>query len=205
MAEVQAVADDMGSRARTGVRHPGLILGVARFYHDPRGSVQGMLDSHPSEARLMAYAFVAATILLAGRLVEVLMTEAGNVLPRMLEQIGSTLFFVPLAYYGIAALGTMIAQACGGQGGWADGRKAFFWAALVSAPLVAVSELAPALAANAPVWQQNALAMLGPLVFGVATAFGFTIAFGFRKVWTVIAAMSAPVLFFMLAALLLRG
>lgn len=202
MAEMQAMAAD---KAEPRVRHPGLILGAARFYHDPRGSVQGMLDSHPSEARLMAYAFIASSILLAGRLVGVAMTAEGNLLPRVLEQIGSTLFFVPLAYYGIAALGTMIAQACGGTGNWVDGRRAFFWAALVSAPLVAVSELAPALAPAAPDWALSVLQMIGSVVFGLATAYGFAGAFGFRKVWTVIAAMACPVAVMALLAFLLRS
>ncbi|MEM7423163.1 MAG: hypothetical protein AAF334_05530, partial [Pseudomonadota bacterium] len=51
--------------------HPGLILGIARFYYDPRGSARGMISSHPSEARLLAYALIAAGMLLAGRLLAV--------------------------------------------------------------------------------------------------------------------------------------
>ena len=50
------------------VRHPGLILGVARFFHDPRGSIRGVLDSRPSEGRLLVYALLAAGILLARQL-----------------------------------------------------------------------------------------------------------------------------------------
>jgi len=185
-------------------RHPGLILGVARFYYDPRGSVRGMLASQPGEPRLFAYAIIAAAIVLAGRLVDVSVTGEGNLMPRVLEQIGSTMFFVPLFYYGLAALGTMLAQTFGGEGGWRDGRAAFFWAALVSAPLVTASKLAPLLVAGGPESLSAVLGMIGPVAFGVATAYCFTEAFGFRRVWTVAVAIAVPVVLVVLGALLLR-
>ena len=194
----------MSAASGPGVRHPGLILGVARFYHDPRGSVRGMLDSHPSEPRLLAYAVIAALVLLAGRLVLVGMSAEGNLLPRILEQVVSIVFFLPLAYYGLAALGTMFARMAGGEGSWQTGRAAFFWAALCSAPFVALSGLAPVLAGQNPI-VQNTVAMLGPVVLMIAVAYCFAEAFGFRRAWTVAAAMVTPVAVLALLAWVLRA
>jgi len=87
---------------------------------------------------------------------------------------------------------------------WRDGRAAFFWAALVSAPLVTASKLAPLLVAGGPESLSAVLGMIGPVAFGVATAYCFTEAFGFRRVWTVAVAIAVPVVLVVLGALLLR-
>ncbi len=45
---------------------PGAVLRVARFFHDPRGSMRALLQSSPREARLLAYIVIASAILLLG-------------------------------------------------------------------------------------------------------------------------------------------
>lgn len=138
----RSVAENAVAEPTAARTHPGLILGVARFYYDPRGSMRGVLDSSPAESRLLAYAMISATILLTGQLVQVGAEGGEQTMAKALAQTVSLLFFVPLAYYGFAALGTWIARKFGGQGTWSDGRAAFFWAALVSAPIMLAAKLA---------------------------------------------------------------
>lgn len=185
------------------VRHPGLILGVARFFHDPRGSMRGVLQSRPSEGRLLAYAFLAAGLLLAGRIATMTVAARGgaaDLLPQVAAQTASMLFFVPLVYYMLAALGTAVAKAFGGAGSWRDGRAAFFWAALVSAPVVVLSGLAALAFDAAPRAVVAAVAQIGPVFFAWALAQCFAEAFGFRRSWAVFAAIGGMVLVIVLAA-----
>jgi hypothetical protein len=185
------------------VRHPGLILGVARFFHDPRASMRGVLQSGPSEGRLLAYALLAAGLLLAGRIATlsiVAQAPAADLLPQVAAQTASMLFFVPLVYYGLAALGTGLARACGGRGGWRDGRAAFFWAALVSAPVVVLSGLVALALDGAPGVLVAGVAQIGPVFFAWALAQCFAEAFGFRRGWAVFAAIGGVVLLIVLAA-----
>jgi hypothetical protein len=195
-------AEVNGAASRHG-RHPGLVLGVARFFHDPRASMRGVLESRPSEGRLLAYALLAAGSLLAGRIATLTMATgaaASDLLPQVAAQVASLMFFVPLVYYLLAALGTALARAFRGRGGWRDGRAAFFWAALVSAPAVVLSGLA-ALALDAgPRVLSVAVAQIGPVFFAWALAQCFAEAFGFARSWAVFAAIGVIVLLIVLAA-----
>ncbi len=185
------------------VRHPGLILGIARFYHDPRGSMRGVLESRPSEGRLLAYAFLAAGLLLAGRIATLtIVARAGvvDLLPQVVAQTASMLFFVPLVYYLLAGLGTALARVFRGRGSWRDGRAAFFWAALVSAPVVVLSGLAALTLDGAPRALVAGMAQLGPVFFAWALAQCFAAAFGFARGWAVFATIGAVVLLIVLAA-----
>ena len=193
----------MAREMTRAIRHPGLILGIARFYHDPRASMRGVLASRPSEGRLLAYALLAAALLLAGRIATLTIAaraSAAELLPQVAAQAASMLFFVPLVYYGLAALGTALARACGGRGGWRDGRAAFFWAALVSAPVVILSSLVALALAAAPPALAVAVAQVGPVFFAWALAQCFAEAFGFTRSWAVFAAIGAVALLIVLAA-----
>jgi hypothetical protein len=187
----------MGGAVTGAVRHPGLILGLARFFHDPRASMRGVLDSRPSEGRLLAYAFLAAGMLLAGRIATLTIAARASVadlLPQVSAQVASLMFFVPLVYYLLAALGTALAKAAGGTGSWRDGRAAFLWAALVSAPVVVLSSLAALALDAAPQALTVAVAQIGPVFFAWALAQCFAEAFGFIRGWMVLAAIGAIVL-----------
>ena len=193
----------MGAEVNGTVRHPGLILGVARFFHDPRASMRGVLDSRPTEGRLLAYAFLAAGVVLAGRVATLAIAaraSAVDLLPQVAAHVASLLFFVPLVYYLLAALGTAVAKACGGRGSWRDGRAAFFWAALVSAPVVVLSGLAALALDGAPSALTVAVAQAGPVFFAWALAQCFAEAFGFARSWAVFAAIGALVLLAVFAA-----
>ena len=177
--------------------HPGAILGVARFYHDPRGSMRGMLDSRPGEARLLVYAIGAASVLLAGRVLGLAAgPAAGDTdLPgQVAAHATALLFFVPLAYYAMAAFGTLLARAFRGVGGWREGRAAFFWAALVSSPVIVLSGLAPMAMAGAPPQAVALVSQVGPVFFAWALAQCYAEAFGFARAWAVFAVIAALVL-----------
>lgn len=187
-------------------RHPGLILGVARFYHDPRGSARGMINSDPGEARLLAYAMIAVALLLTGRLITV-MANAGpdDDVPGLLTgQVVSMLFFVPLAYYGLAAIGTSLARLCGGQGGWRDGRAAFFWAALVSAPVILLTVLGNLIATGLPDIVGTVIRQFGAIFFAWAVARCFAEIFGFTRPWLVFIVVCSPAFLLVLAAWVTR-
>jgi hypothetical protein len=184
-------------------RHPGVILGVARFFHDPRGAMRGVLASRPSEGRLLAYAFLAAGILLAGRIATLGLAARGSgvdLTPQIAAQAASMLFFVPIVYYLLAAVGTALAKLAGGQGGWRDGRAAFFWAALVSAPVGVLSGLAALALQDAPRAVTMGVAQIGPVFFAWALAQCYAEAFGFRRGWLVFAAIGGIVLAILLVA-----
>lgn len=199
---------EVNGAARRHGRDPGLILGVARFFHDPRGSMRGVLESRPSEARLLAYALLAAALLLAGRIATLAIAARSGAVdlpaidlpPHVAAQAASMLFFVPLVYYLLAALGTGLAKAFRGQGSWRDGRAAFFWAALVSAPVVVLSSLAALALDGQPRPLTVAVAQIGPVFFAWALAQCFAEAFAFTRSWTVFAAVGAIVLLIVFAA-----
>ena len=197
-----AVAD-----AARATAHPGLVLGVARFFHDPRGSMRGVLDSHPTEARILAYGMIAASLLLIGRLIDPIAgaARAADPVARTMEQAVSMLFFVPLVYYMLAALGTVIARLFGGRGRWIDGRAAFFWAALVSAPVMVLSGLISAALAGTHDSLVVFAAQIGPIFFAWALAQCFAEAFGFSRPGLVLAVIAAPVIIGLLGVLVLRS
>ena len=177
--------------AEATAHHPGLILGVARFYHDPRGSMQAMLDSQPREARLFGYAMIAVVILMIGEVVKQYLFGGPQLLQRASAEVVSMLFFVPLVYYGLAALGTLIARAFRGQGSWYQGRAAFFWAALVSSPVMVISAILPThmIRADFPDVVVLATGQAGAVFFAWAVGVTFTESFGFTRLWAVLSAI----------------
>ena len=184
-----------GVAERAAPRHPGLILGVARFFYDPRGSMRGMLDSGPTEARLLFYALLAAAILLTGKIAGILQfSEPGtDVMGLISAQAVSLLFFMPLIYYALAAVGTLVARLFRGEGSWHQGRAAFFWASLVSAPVIA---FANHLARSIPALPYEIAILLGQfggVFFAWALAQCYAEAFRFTRTWLVFAAICAPV------------
>lgn len=175
------------------LRHPGAILGVARFFHDPRGSMRGMLSSRPGEGRLFSYALAAGLVLLAGRVLSLLMMpgELSTELPgRIAAHAAALLIFVPLAWYGLAAFGTLLARAFRGEGSWHEGRAAFFWAALVSSPVLVLSSLLPLAFPAAPRISIMLGAQIGPVFFAWALAQCYAEAFGFRRASNVLAVIA---------------
>ncbi len=175
---------------------PGLVLGMARFYHDPRGSMRGLLASAPSDGRLFGYLLIAMAIVLAGKLARLgAETPPGDdFMGQATAQAAAWLFMLPLIYIGLAAVGTLIARAFGGTGTFQNGRAAFFWAWLVASPLIALSAIAPLALRDAPDWTAALAVQVGPVFFIWALAQCYAEAFGFRRSWTVFASVCAPIL-----------
>lgn len=176
------------------LRHPGAILGVARFFHDPRSSMRGMLSSRPGEGRLFSYALGAALVLLSGRVVALLSAPAelrGELPGQIAAHAAALLIFVPLVWYALAAFGTLLARAFRGDGGWHQGRAAFFWAALVSSPVLVVSSLLPLAFPTAPGLAILIGGQIGPVFFAWALAQCFAETFGFRRASNVLAVIAA--------------
>ena len=145
--------------------------------------MRALLESNPREARLLAYIVIASAILLLERIARVL-AEAGpdtNLSARVMEQTVSLIFFLPLVYYALAALGTGIVRIAGGQKSWFLSRAAFFWAALVSAPVILMSGLA-AIAAGPSGWVPEVLRQIGPFFFAWAIACCYAEAFAFSSI-----------------------
>lgn len=186
--------------------YPGLVLGVARFFYDPRGSMRAVLDSHPNEGRLLTYALVAAGLMIAGRIALILgfVPPEADRMGMMTAEVAGIVVF-PLAYYAVSALGTLIARAFGGQGSWREGRAAFFWAALVSAPVVVVSTLVPRLLSGVPFEVLAAIGQIGGVFFAWALAQCYAEAFGFRRAWLVFAAICGMTLGLLLLVWGLQG
>ena len=179
------------------LRHPGAVLGVARFFHAPRASRRGVLDSRPGEGRLLAYAIAAAAVMLAGRMLALAAmpgVDERDMAGSLAAHAAGFLIFVPLAWYGMAALGTLIARLAGGSGSWRDGRAAFFWAALVASPVMALSAVAQVRMTGAPLHLVVLVGQVGPVFFAWALAQCYAEAFGFRRSWAVFAVIAALVL-----------
>lgn len=175
------------------LRHPGAVLGVARFYHDPRGSMRGMLSSRPGEGRLFSYALGAALVLLGGRVLALLAAPAemqAELPGQIAAHAAALLIFVPLIWYALAAFGTLLARAFGGEGGWREGRAAIFWAALVSSPVLTLSGLLPFLFPAESGLAVVIGTLIGPGFFGWAVAQCYAEAFGFRRASNVLAVIA---------------
>ena len=163
--------------------------------------MRGMLDSRPGEGRLFAYTLGAASVLLAGRTAVGLAAAPGQIDPVGLvaAQVAS-LPFLLLAYYALAALGSTVAKLASGEGSWRDGRGAFFWAALVTAPVIVLTGLAPLVVPGAPRELMVSVTQVGPVFFAWALAQCYAEAFGFHRAWAVFAAIAALVVLFVGAA-----
>lgn len=171
-------------------RHPGAVLGVARFFHDPRGSMRGVLDSRPGEGRLAAYAMAAAAVLVSGLIPARLASSQEEPAGVVAAQVFSLPFLV-LAFYAMALLVTLLARAFGGAGGFRAGRAAFFWAALVASPVMVLSGLAPMAFEGASPLLVVPVSQTGPVFFAWALAQCYAEAFGFRRGWAVFAFIAA--------------
>ncbi|MFK7945333.1 MAG: YIP1 family protein [Paracoccaceae bacterium] len=176
---------------------PGMILGVGRFYHDPRGSVRAVKAGHPKESTLLAWLMIGLLILLVGRLVALSSTvpsESPDFLPQAGAAVFGLIFLAPLLWYLLAAFTTLAAWLFRGRGGWRDGRLAVFWATLVSAPILAISEVGAGQAAGFGKPVATAVAQIGPVFFAWALAQCLTEAFGFTRAWVVFAVIALLVL-----------
>ncbi|MGQ0565768.1 MAG: YIP1 family protein [Gemmobacter sp.] len=126
-------------------------------------------DGGPSEA--FAFALLLAFLILAfiaqwpGLARSLAATPEEPLAPHLLGRAMAILATIPL-WYGLAALGRLVARACGGQGTWHGARIALFWALDAVTPLVLLSGLVAGLIGPGP--QMTAA---GSLTFAVFLVF----------------------------------
>ena len=173
----------------------GSVMGAAaRFFVNPRASVRAVLDSHPSEGRILAFGMFAAIVLFMRQTADILSRPAliDDQAELVMQSFVSFAFFVPLAYYLVAAIGTLAAKACGGTGNWYEGRVAFFWAAFISAPVTMLTGILPIVVPSLPEPITIAIGQIGVFFFAWAIAQAFAEAFSFTRTWLVLIAVCSP-------------
>lgn len=132
----------------------GLIDRMAAGYGDPRASTEALLAERPSDGTLLSLLMLAGFIGFVGRTFWAFGTVAAGGEPpspeRLQAELGAemvgALFFAPLAVYAVAALARLVGRALGGEGDWYACRLACVWAALLSAPALALGAGVAALA-----------------------------------------------------------
>lgn len=122
----------------------GLVAAVIAAWPNFRQSTALQLAAPKSEARLLAYIYIASFLGFVASIPEVaaLSIETDNTLIQLLfGRLFSALFFAPLFFYLIAGLGHFLLARIGGKGSYYDARLALFWALLVATPLLLVLAL----------------------------------------------------------------
>ena len=171
-------------------------------YSDMRWSTRSLIDSAPSEARLLFFALLSDVIFFLARSLSMVVAPPDGVRDALPDQIGLGLvvaFLMRTAlFYVIAAAATAIAAPFGGRGGWHGSRCAVFWAALVSAPVefaaalisIGVSYLGGDAGASSLSWLVEAPYFIGPIAFGFFVSAGLAEAHGFRYTYKVMAVVA---------------
>lgn len=166
----------------------------ARFFVNPRASVRAVLESRPSEGRILAFGMCAALILFSRQMATILARPdlLENQTELVMQNLVSFLFFVPLVYYLMAVIGTALSRLFRGNGSWYEGRVAFFWAALISAPVLLVTGILPILLPGLPHVVYVAIGQVGVFFFAWALAQTFAEAFSFTRTWLVLIVVCSP-------------
>ncbi|MEM7210371.1 MAG: YIP1 family protein [Pseudomonadota bacterium] len=176
------------------IRNTSMLGAAARFFVSPRASVRAVLDSRPSEGRILALGMFAGLVLFARQMADILSQPEllQDQTELVMQSLVSFLFFVPLAYYGVAALGTAIARLFGGTGKWYEGRVAFFWAAFISAPVMLLTGILPLVVPGLPAPFLILVGQIGVFFFAWAIAQAFAEAFSFTRTWLVLIVVCSP-------------
>ncbi|MEL7153897.1 MAG: YIP1 family protein [Pseudomonadota bacterium] len=182
----------------------GVLAAFARVFVDPRASVRAVLDSRPSEGRILAFGMFAALVLFSRQMATILMRPdlLANQTELVMQNLVSFLFFVPLAYYLMAVLGTALSKLFRGTGSWYEGRVAFFWAAFISAPVLLVTGILPMIATGLPHVVYVAIGQVGVFFFAWALAQTFAEAFSFTRTWLVLVVVCSPAIMIFVAYVL---
>ncbi|MEO1551449.1 MAG: hypothetical protein AAFR93_13630 [Pseudomonadota bacterium] len=121
-----------------------LTSSIWQAWRDVRASMRTQMALPKEENRLLFYVFLGCALgfvaglpaaLSQARLIE----EEGAVTGVLVGRLFASIFFAPLALYGVSAIATVITRAFGGKGSFYTGRLALFWAVLVSLPILLVS------------------------------------------------------------------
>ena len=183
-------------------RSQGVLRALVRFFVNPRGSMRAVLDSRPSEGRILAFGMFAALIVFIRQTAPIFRAEevSDAQLVVFIEHLVSALFFLPLGFYLAAVLATLIAKAFRGQGTWYDGRVAFFWALFLSSIVLVVVQLSFRILGGTVPMELLIVLWSTAIVFCPwALAQCFAEAFSFSRTWLVFAVTCSPMILLFIA------
>ena len=83
----------------------------------------------------------------------------------MVGRMFATLFVLPLALYGLAAVTRLVARAFGGQGTYYSARIALFWSLLATTPLMLLQGLVGGLIGPGPAFTAVGVAVLAAFAY----------------------------------------
>ncbi len=130
-----------------GAASPGLAGTMGLAYRDPRGAMARLLAGGVTDARLLAWLFLACGMGLAAslpaavgaaRALDIEQPLAGAVSAHIFGYI----FIAPLLAYGAAALAHLVARPFGARGGFFGARVAVIWSLLLAGPIALLLALA---------------------------------------------------------------
>ncbi len=188
VTEPASIGADSQPTSRVG--EGGVLWRVLRSHWDMKGATRAMLESKPSETRLLMLLILACLTIYAGRAFGLMIMGGDDLLARVgVNFIAAIMFGIP-SFYGVAALCGLIARAFGGEASWRECRTAVFWAALATAPVVfATTVLSAVLAAGGEFARVVELA--GSVYFGFAFCVAVAMANKFRTAWGVFGVTAA--------------
>ncbi|MEM8753324.1 MAG: hypothetical protein AAGF90_10130, partial [Pseudomonadota bacterium] len=168
-------------------------------YVDMRWSTRALIDTSPSEARLLFFAILSDVLFLLARSLSMVVSAPAEVQAALPTYVGAGVVLAFLVrtslFYVVAIIAHIVAKPFGGEGSWYETRCAVFWAALVSAPIeifaafvtVLVVFLRPSLPFLDVDWLVTAPYFIGPVAFGFFVCAGVAEAEGFRYTYRVMA------------------
>ncbi|MEM7437983.1 MAG: hypothetical protein AAF393_00180 [Pseudomonadota bacterium] len=121
-----------------------LLTNIARAYRAPRQALASEL-AQLAEPRTLMIGMLFCLLTFVSRMPEIAAVsfaegdDAETRNGRYGAMFVSTVLFAPLMMYFIAWVAHAVLRLIGGQATWAEARLAFFWAALVTVPLVLIS------------------------------------------------------------------
>ena len=143
--------------------------GIVASWRRPRAVMRGVLargQTEPFAFSLLVTFLVLAFVAQWPQAARQAHIDETPLPPLLLGRALALLATIPL-WYGLAALGHLVARVLGGQGGWLGARLALFWALVAVAPLMLLHG-----------------AVAGMLGTGAqATAMGLVVAAGFLFQW----------------------
>lgn len=168
-------------------------------YSDMRWSTRALIDTRPSEGRLLFMALLSDMIFFLARSLSLVVAAPAEVAAAMPKYVGFGIvlaFLVrTLLFYITGILAHILCKPFGGEGSWYETRCAIFWAALVSAPIEIFAALVTAtvvfLRPTMPFldveWLITVPYFIGPVAFGFFICAGVAEAEGFRYTYRVMA------------------
>jgi len=111
---------------------------ILRSWRGPRAMTRRQLD-RATEGRALAFLMGALVLVFVAQWPR--LARAAELDPsipfdaRAGGALVGIVFFMPLVFYGLAALSHLVARAMGGQGSWQGARVALFWSLLATSPL----------------------------------------------------------------------